>query len=171
MLVTQVGRHELRWLACSGSMSSGHEREMIAASGSHRPRLQETAPARNGCDRARIAAWLKDAPACEMPLRHRVVAPVSRAAFEVRSHGCRQAKLGGKPTAVRPERGHVTLSTVRRIKGLPHTALRARGDGELHTLEAVLKLLGIDWSAWETASTEDLEVWTHSGEWCRDESG
>ena len=41
MLVTQVGRHELRWLACSGSMSSGHEREMIAVSGSHRPRLQE----------------------------------------------------------------------------------------------------------------------------------
>ena len=29
----------------------------------------------------------------------------------------------------------------------PHTALRSRGDGELHILEAVLKLLGIDWSA------------------------
>lgn len=42
--------------------------------------------------------------------------------------------------------------------------------GELHTLKVVLKLLGIDWSAWETPSTEDLEVWTHSGEWCRDKS-
>ena len=38
-----------------------------------------------------LAARLKDAPACEMPLRHRVVAPVPRAAFEVRSQGCRHA--------------------------------------------------------------------------------
>ena len=30
----------------------------------------------------------------------------------------RQAKLGGKPTAERPEQGHVTLSTARRFKGL-----------------------------------------------------
>lgn len=34
-----------------------------------------------------------------------------------------QAKLGGKPTAVRPERGHVTLSTVRRFKGLEATVV------------------------------------------------
>ena len=38
-----------------------------------------------------LAARLKDAPTCEMPLRHRVVAPVPRAAFEVRSHGRRHA--------------------------------------------------------------------------------
>jgi len=34
-----------------------------------------------------------------------------------------QAKLGGKPTAVRPEQGHVTLSTVRRFKGLEATVV------------------------------------------------
>ena len=34
-----------------------------------------------------------------------------------------QAKLGGKPTAARPERGHVTLSTVRRFKGLEATVV------------------------------------------------
>ncbi len=35
----------------------------------------------------------------------------------------RHAKLGGKPTAARPERGHVTLSTVRRFKGLEATVV------------------------------------------------
>ena len=34
-----------------------------------------------------------------------------------------KAKLGGKPTAVSPERGHVTLSTVRRFKGLEATVV------------------------------------------------
>lgn len=34
-----------------------------------------------------------------------------------------QAKLGGKPTSERPERGHVTLSTVRRFKGLEATVV------------------------------------------------
>lgn len=38
------------------------------------------------------------------------------------SHWC-QAKLGGKPTALRPKPGHVTLSTVRRFKGLEATAV------------------------------------------------
>ncbi len=32
-------------------------------------------------------------------------------------------RLGGKPTAARPERGHVTLSTVRRFKGLEATVV------------------------------------------------
>lgn len=34
-----------------------------------------------------------------------------------------QAKLGGKPTATRPEQGHVTLSTARRFKGLEATVV------------------------------------------------
>jgi len=35
----------------------------------------------------------------------------------------RQPKLGGKPTALQPEQGHVTLSTVRRFKGLEATVV------------------------------------------------
>ena len=38
-----------------------------------------------------LSARLKDAPAGEMPLRHRVEAPVPRTAFEVRSQRCRHA--------------------------------------------------------------------------------
>ena len=38
-----------------------------------------------------LAARLKDAATGEMPLRYRVIAPVPRAAFEVRRHGCRHA--------------------------------------------------------------------------------
>ena len=34
-----------------------------------------------------------------------------------------QAKLGGRPTSAHPERGHVTLSTVRRFKGLEATVV------------------------------------------------
>ena len=42
--------------------------------------------------------------------------------FNNSPHWC-LAKMGGKPTAVHPERGHVTLSTVRQFKGLEATVV------------------------------------------------
>ena len=42
--------------------------------------------------------------------------------FNDSPHWC-LAKMGGKPTAVHPERGHVTLSTVRQFKGLEATVV------------------------------------------------
>ena len=50
------------------------------------------------------------------------IAVITLESLDDSPHWC-QAKLGGKPTAVRPERGHVTLSTVRRFKGLEATVV------------------------------------------------
>ncbi len=132
------GEADTAWLdtiPCRLSLSRNCRNTLEVARSAYRaagleitPNLGATGPkpAIHRVDSAQDAVKLANKLVATARTNHKIppdeIAVLTLESFGDSPHRC-QAKLGGKPTAPSPERGHVTLSTVRRFKGLEATVV------------------------------------------------